>query len=83
MSQLSALLDELTRDEEGTRMCMDIPVGNSVIKNCINEHHMPEIFNLCCTVANLENRMDGMKNIRYFRTQPEMKLFIYYRGDEE
>lgn len=40
LSQLSALLDELTRDEEGTMKCMDILLGNSAIKNCINEHLM-------------------------------------------
>lgn len=69
LSQLSALLDELTRDEEGTRKCIDILLGNSAIKNCINEHQMSAIHNLRCTVTNFENRMDGMNNIRYFRTQ--------------
>lgn len=65
LTQLSALLDELTRGEEGTRKYMDLLLGNSAIKNCINEHLMSEIPNLRYTVTNLENRMDGMNNIRY------------------
>lgn len=52
LSQLSALLDELTRGEEGTRKYMDLLLGNSAIKNCINEHLMSEIPNLRCTVTN-------------------------------
>lgn len=42
---------------------MDLFLGNFVIKNCINEYFMLEIFNLCYIVINLENRMDGMNNI--------------------
>lgn len=64
---MSVFLDEFIRGEEGIRKYMDLFLGNFVIKNCINEYFMLEIFNLCYIVINLENRMDGMNNIWYFR----------------
>lgn len=59
--QLSALIDELTRDKEGTTKCMDILLGNSAIQNCIHEYLMSKITHLRCTVTNLENRIDGIE----------------------
>lgn len=66
LSQLSALLDELTRDGEGTRKYIDILLGNSAIKNSINEHLMSEITILRCTMTNLEKKKEWTKwnNIR-------------------
>lgn len=61
LSQLSSLLDQLTKDEESTKKVIDIILGKPSIKTCISEHFMSEISDLHSQIKDLTNRMDSME----------------------
>lgn len=61
LSQLSSLLDQLTKDEESTKKVIEVILGKPSIKTCISEHFMSEISDLHNQIKVLANRMDSME----------------------
>lgn len=61
LSQLSSLLDQLTKDEESTKKVIEVILGKPSIKTCISEHFMSEISDLHNQINVLTNRMDSME----------------------
>lgn len=61
LSQLSSLLDQLTKDEESTKKVIEVILGKPSIKTCISEHFMSEISDLHNQIKVLTNRMDSME----------------------
>lgn len=62
LNQLSSLLDDLTKDQRGTKHVIDLIMQKPFIKNCIlSELFMPQIKSLQNETNLLKDRIDEMK----------------------
>lgn len=80
-SQLSILLDNLTKNEEGTRKVLNVILGKPAIKHCIAEHFATEFTSLKSEINDLKTRMDEME--QYSRRNCLKFTGITEEGDAE
>lgn len=61
LNQLSSLLDDLTKDQRGTKQVIDLIMQKPFIKNCMSELFMPQIKSLQNETKLLNDRIDEME----------------------